>query len=525
MSDPSTYGATIGMGRPAAYGGSSTDGSSTDFPPPQTKTMLEAVSPYFAEFLGTFMLVFTACVCSAVGDPTWNATAVACILASLIYVFGPVSGGHLNPAVSFATGLAGKESWNKVCIYILLQFGAGLCAGELSVIILEQSLSIAPAPAFQKTFYPLIIEVVYTTFLCFVVLNVAYSRRNNSSDDQNHFFGLAIAFVVIAGGYAGGNVSGACLNPAVTLGLDTSGPWPLPKSWWPYEYVASQMLGAVLAAALFKLVRPEERFQQSPMPSPLFESPLYSKVISEFFGTFMLVLTVGLCVIMNSTMTAWAAAASLMCAIYALGDVSGAHLNPAVTLAVMLSGRGKCPVLRGLVFMVVQVLAGFLGGLLLADFHDKGPNASQAFCLTPLIKTSSSGMTYETWEPVFWGEFTFTALLAFTVLVVATAHPPASLTRTNFHFGLVIGACITAGGFAAGKVSGGELNPAVAVALSTSCQMSSSAAPVGFPGAYLVNIGLFELAGGFCAAVVFALTHSQEFHHVYENKQLLTNYH
>ena len=61
-----------------------------------------------------------------------------------------------------------------------------------------------------------------------------------------------------------------------------------------------------------------------------------SMCVSEFLGTFILVLTVGLNVLSGSKAGAFSIAASLMCMIYALGTCSGAHFNPAVTLGVLL---------------------------------------------------------------------------------------------------------------------------------------------------------------------------------------------
>merc|ERR1719263_727899 len=82
------------------------------------------------------------------------------------------------------------------------------------------------------------------------------------------------------------------------------------------------------------LVRPED-FGREPI------SPRAQKLMSEFLGTFFLVLTVGLNCLGHSPAAVISIAASLMCMIYALGDVSGAHFNPAVTLAIFVSGR--CP--------------------------------------------------------------------------------------------------------------------------------------------------------------------------------------
>merc|ERR1719487_1524228 len=64
----------------------------------------------------------------------------------------------------------------------------------------------------------MVVEVLYTFMLCFVVLNVATAKKN----DGNQYFGLAIGFVIIAGGYAAGPISGGAFNPAVALGIDLS---------------------------------------------------------------------------------------------------------------------------------------------------------------------------------------------------------------------------------------------------------------------------------------------------------------
>merc|ERR1719337_282609 len=64
----------------------------------------------------------------------------------------------------------------------------------------------------------MVAETVYTFVLCFVVLNVATAGKNVG----NYYYGLAIGFVIVAGGYAVGNISGGAFNPAVALGIDIS---------------------------------------------------------------------------------------------------------------------------------------------------------------------------------------------------------------------------------------------------------------------------------------------------------------
>merc|ERR550537_1805852 len=84
---------------------------------------------------------------------------------------------------------------------------------------------------------------------------------------------------------------------------------------------------------------------------------IVSSLVSEFLGTFYLVATVAFNVYGGSKSGAWSIAAALMCMIYALGNVSGAHFNPAVTVAILLSGRGKIDGSgEAIAYMVTQVI-------------------------------------------------------------------------------------------------------------------------------------------------------------------------
>merc|ERR1719158_1824532 len=98
----------------------------------------------------------------------------------------------------------------------------------------------------------MIVEVLYTCMLCFVVLNVATARKNAG----NEFFGLAIGFVIVAGGYAAGGISGGAFNPAVAFGIEVAG--AATQFGWCFYYLAYQLVGAALASALFRVVRPDE---------------------------------------------------------------------------------------------------------------------------------------------------------------------------------------------------------------------------------------------------------------------------
>merc|ERR1719408_544516 len=244
----------------------------------------------------------------------------------MIYALGKSSGANFNPAVSLALGLSGKLPGMEVVIYAGVQIFAGITAGLCDVAMFGQSFILAPA-GIHTWWQAGLAEVLYTFMLCFVVLNVATSKKHAG---KNQFYGLAIGFVIVAGAYSGGSVSMGCFNPAVAFGIDVS------SAYHGVKYCFFELVGAVMAAALFKVCRGEQEENADADPS------ITAKLVSEFLGTFMLVLTVGLNVLSGSAAGAFSIAASLMCMIFALGTCSGAHFNPAVTTAILCSGCGKC---------------------------------------------------------------------------------------------------------------------------------------------------------------------------------------
>lgn len=97
-------------------------------PEDDDKPFAEGAAPYVAEFVGTYLLVFAIAVNSILAEP-WGPTAVGALLVVLVYIFGPISGAYLNPAVSVAAGLAGQIPWRTVMAYTVLQITAGFIAG------------------------------------------------------------------------------------------------------------------------------------------------------------------------------------------------------------------------------------------------------------------------------------------------------------------------------------------------------------------------------------------------------------
>merc|ERR1719281_1639816 len=194
----------------------------------------------------------------------------------MIYALGNASGANFNPAVSFALGMAGKMDgeWKEVVIYSLTQIVGGICAGAAYVALFGESFNLAPTKG-HSLIQAGIAEMLYTFMLCFVVLNVATSKKHAG---KNQFYGIAIGFVIVAGAYSGGSVSMGCFNPAVAFGIDVSSAYHGVKYCFMYTFF--ELVGAVLAAVLFKVCRGEQEQDANADPS------ITAKLVSEFLGTF-----------------------------------------------------------------------------------------------------------------------------------------------------------------------------------------------------------------------------------------------
>mmetsp|Transcript_7961 Transcript_7961/g.17698 ORF Transcript_7961/g.17698 Transcript_7961/m.17698 type:complete len:498 (+) Transcript_7961:76-1569(+) len=466
--------------------------------------LMAVVRPCFAEFVGTFILAFAIGCTHMLTSMTelylrWVPTAQAAAVMGLTYLFGPVSGGNFNPAISLAMGICGKLPWVSVGIYIPVQlFAAAL--GALTVAGAFNSY--APVLPQQGVTSLASLEVVFTMLLCFVFINCCAGRRNNPPEDYNHFFGMAVGFVVLAAGYTIGPLDGASLNPAVAIGY-AAGQSPS----CVLGYVMLQLLGALLGAVLFVAARPEDYLEASDAELASFRASMWTRLLIEFTGSFIVVLTFGMATFMAAATQTQAAplavSAVLVALIYASVNISGAHFNPAVTLAVVLSGRNKVAGASGALYVAVQLLGAGFAALALTGYH-------AAFPAVRLIAFGTGPLQPFAWEAAACVELIFTFLLAFIQLAVETVTMPYSFTSMNFFFGLAIGMCFAIGGFIGGLVSGGHLNPALSLGLALEGGMSS-ARVMPPPFYHCMWYTVCQLMGAAGASLLFRFTHPQEY--------------
>jgi aquaporin Z len=199
------------------------------------------------------------------------------------------------------------------------------------------------------------------------------------------------------------------------------------------------------------------------------------KTLTEFIGTFFLVMGAAFGGAIGASL-------ALMVMIYAGGHISGAHYNPAVSLAVWIRGRLTIGDMIG--YWMSQVAGALAAGLVVAFvFNMEGTGV----CVVQDDQLMKAVVA----------ELLGTFALAYVVLNVGTAIRNAG----NSFYGLAIGATVLAMATAIGKFSGGAYNPAVGIGL---CLQKSLC----WGQIWIYLVGPF--AGGLLAGLVFRMNNTDD---------------
>jgi len=208
------------------------------------------MSKYAVELIGTFFLVLTiGLVVIEPGAGAFAPVAIGSVLMVMIYAGGHISGAHYNPAVTLAVWMRGRCSGNDVPGYMISQF-AGAIIAAFAVFLIKGDVPVEVGVI--ATVPSLLAEFLFTFALCYVVLNVATSKKT----DGNSFYGLAIGFTVLVGAYAVGSVSGGAFNPAVAVGVITMGLMDISSIW---IFLVANFLGGIAAAIAFNALNPDDK--------------------------------------------------------------------------------------------------------------------------------------------------------------------------------------------------------------------------------------------------------------------------
>ncbi len=240
------------------------------------------MTPFIAEILGTGILILLGggVVANAILKGTkgngggWIIITTAWGLAVFagVVVAGPISGAHLNPAVTIGLAIAGSFPWEDVAPYVLAQFIGAMIGSSLVYLVYKDHFDITEDkglkravfctdPAIRNNFTNLLSEVLGT----FVLLVCVFYFADGKIDDGTHttIVGLGsigaipVAFVVWGIGLSLGGTTGYAINPARDLGpriihaiLPIKGKG---DSGWNYSWIPiiGPILGAALAAFLY----------------------------------------------------------------------------------------------------------------------------------------------------------------------------------------------------------------------------------------------------------------------------------
>jgi glycerol uptake facilitator protein len=233
------------------------------------------MSPYVAEFFGTMLLIVLGDgVVAGVllkGAKSENAGWLAIVIGwglavtLAIYAIGPISGAHLNPAVTIAIAVKGDFPWSSVFGYIASQMLGAFVGGVLVWLHYlphwkrtdDQAAKLAvfcTGPAVRNTFSNLLSEVLATGVLVLALLFMGTSEFTHGLKP------LVVGLLIISIGLSLGGTTGFAINPARDLGpriahalLPIHGKG---QSDWGYSWipVVGPVVGGVLGVFIYQLV-------------------------------------------------------------------------------------------------------------------------------------------------------------------------------------------------------------------------------------------------------------------------------
>jgi aquaporin Z len=221
----------------------------------------------FAEFVGTFALVFFGCGAVVIAGMGTGSTAINVLgiafafglaIVAMTYGIGPISGCHVNPAVSFGVLLAGRMSVGEFIGYVVGQVLGALAGAVVLYLILSGKASGWNGGLGQNGWgagylgeynmtAAFIFEVVATCSFLICILGVTQPGA------PSQFAGLAIGLTLVAIHIVGVNVTGVSVNPARSLGPAIVGvgsnPAALGQVWL---FIVAPLIGAGVAGLLFR---------------------------------------------------------------------------------------------------------------------------------------------------------------------------------------------------------------------------------------------------------------------------------
>ena len=214
---------------------------------------------YFAECIGTFVLVFFACGTAAVTGCTANANAAYLITAlafglvivAMAYSIGNVSGCHINPAVSIAMLCSGKMSLSDFIGYVVAQFLGGIAGAGVLAALTGKQYGLGTNGLYDGSILKsIIIEIILTCVFVMAILGVT------SKKEYGRIAGLVIGLSLTLVHLLGIFFTGTSVNPARSFGPALFMGGDALKCVW--VFIVAPLIGGVIAAFLYNFLDPEK---------------------------------------------------------------------------------------------------------------------------------------------------------------------------------------------------------------------------------------------------------------------------
>ena len=216
---------------------------------------------YILECIGTMVLVIFGCGTAVItGDVVATSLAFGLAIVAMAYAIGPVSGCHVNPAVSLAMLITGKLSKKDFVCYVLAQVIGGIIgAGILYAILKSSYLGIenlgtngyaASSGVGLTLLGALLVEIILTFVFIYTILGVTNDKSKGNV--AGLVIGLTLAFVHLIGI----KLTGTSVNPARSLGPALFAGGEALKQVW--LFVVAPLLGSVLASVTYMTLNATE---------------------------------------------------------------------------------------------------------------------------------------------------------------------------------------------------------------------------------------------------------------------------
>jgi len=206
--------------------------------------------PLLAEFIGTFALIFVGigAIKTAGHDVLAVALAHGLTIAAFVSATMHISGGQLNPAVTFGLVCGGHMTWTNAVRFWIAQLLGGISAALICLGLFGRDVVVNGTPQLAINLtgaQGILVEGILTFFLVFVVHGTAVDERG-----PRRVAGLVIGSTITLDILFGGSLTGAAMNPARVFGPAVA------ANFWHdhYVYWIGPFVGGGLAGFVYRLL-------------------------------------------------------------------------------------------------------------------------------------------------------------------------------------------------------------------------------------------------------------------------------